>query len=297
MTPLVSVGVPVYNGERYLRSCLDALLAQTLEDFELIVSDNASTDSTPEICREYAERDPRVRLIRSETNRGASWNHSEVARHARAPYFKWAASDDLCKPEFLERCVDVLEADRSAVLAQPRTLEIDERGEPMYPYRHRLRLASHDRLERWTDLLMIGYACYHVYGVIRMDALVQTRLMGTYIESDMVLLAELALHGRFAELDEELFLHRLHPEQSVSVFADRYDRGAWFDTRRGGLSFPTWRFAVEYARAVHRAPLTRAEARRCHAATVRWAQFRWRDFLRDLKAAARRIRAQRPASA
>ncbi len=157
------------------------------------------------------------------------------------------------------------------------------------PYEHRLRVTSGDLVERWTDLINIGYACYHVYGVIRTPALLETGLMGTFIESDMVLLAELALRGRFAEVDERLFRHRIHPGQSVAVHENLYDRGAWFDTSKGWKpSFPTWRFAYEYLRAVHRAAdLTSAERRACYLAEARWAVNIKRRFLRDFKHAVR----------
>ncbi len=122
----VSLGVPVYEAERFLEETMDSLLAQTLADFEIVISDNASTDPTEEICRPYADADPRVRYVRHEDNRGASWNHTFLALEARAPYFKWAAADDVCEPTYLERCVEVLENDASAVLCQPKTIEIDE---------------------------------------------------------------------------------------------------------------------------------------------------------------------------
>src|SRR5688572_28337892 len=94
--PLVSIGLPVYNGERFLSEALDSLLGQTLADFELIVSDNASTDRTAEICLAYAARDARVRYVRQQTNIGAIRNWNFVARQARGQYFKWASANDFC---------------------------------------------------------------------------------------------------------------------------------------------------------------------------------------------------------
>ena len=122
MSPRISIGLPVYNGERYLETALDSLLRQTCTDFELIISDNASSDGTEAICRRYAHRDPRVLYHRSERNRGASWNHNHVVEFARAPYFKWAAHDDVCAPEFLERCAGVLDGHPAVILCYPQTL-------------------------------------------------------------------------------------------------------------------------------------------------------------------------------
>src|SRR3954471_8256298 len=104
--PLLSIGLSVYNGEPFIREALDSLLSQTFRDFELIVSDNASTDGTSEICEAYAARDSRVRYYRNEKNMGAGWNTRRVFSLARGQYFKWAACDDICAPEFLERCID-----------------------------------------------------------------------------------------------------------------------------------------------------------------------------------------------
>ncbi len=119
--PLVSVGLPVYNGGTSLRTALDSLLAQTLTNLELIVADNASNDATADICAEYARRDVRVRVHRHRENIGAPGNWNFVAHQARGTYFKWASASDLCAPTFLERCVAVLEAEPDVVLCFPRT--------------------------------------------------------------------------------------------------------------------------------------------------------------------------------
>ena len=126
--PLLSIGFPVYNGQRYLETTLSSILGQTFTDFVLTISDNGSTDATSEICREFAARDPRVRFHRSESNRGLSWNYNRVLELSSGKYFKWMADDDLYEPEFVERCVDVLERDPDVVLCYTRTVLIDEFG-------------------------------------------------------------------------------------------------------------------------------------------------------------------------
>src|SRR6266852_7405967 len=127
-TPLVSVGLYVYNGERFLEEALDSILNQTFTDFELIISDNASTDRTGEIAEAHAERDDRIRYYRSEKNMGAGWNIRRVYELAAGKYFKQAAADDLLEPDFLRRCVDILESDPDCVVVYARTKEIDEDG-------------------------------------------------------------------------------------------------------------------------------------------------------------------------
>jgi len=125
-TPLVSVGLYVYNGERFLEEALDSILNQTFTDFELIISDNASTDRTGEIAEGYAKRDDRIRYYRSEKNMGGGWNMRRVYELATGKYFKWAAADDLLEPDFLRRCVEILESDPGCVVAQASTKQVDE---------------------------------------------------------------------------------------------------------------------------------------------------------------------------
>jgi len=128
--PRVSIGLPVYNGEDYLAEAVDSILAQTFEAFELILSDNASTDATEEICRGYETQDPRVRYFRSPTNRGAAWNYNNTVHMANSSeYFKWAAHDDTCAPEYLRKCVEVLDRDPEVVLCHTTTIDIDAQGQ------------------------------------------------------------------------------------------------------------------------------------------------------------------------
>src|SRR5580692_5215252 len=93
--PRLSIGLPVYNGEDYLAESLDALLGQTYTDFELIISDNASTDATADICRMYQEKDGRIRYIRQPNNSGSAPNHNFVSDVSHGDLFKWAGADDL----------------------------------------------------------------------------------------------------------------------------------------------------------------------------------------------------------
>ena len=127
-TPRVSVGMPVYNGERFVAQAIELILSQTFRDFELIISDNASTDATERICREYAERDGRIRYYRSEKNCGAAWNNNHLVHLARGEYFKWQCHDDYCDPTFIEKCLAGIRGDRSVVLCYPQFVRVDEQG-------------------------------------------------------------------------------------------------------------------------------------------------------------------------
>lgn len=128
-TPRISIGMPVYNGEKYLVEAIQTLLDQTYEDFEFLISDNASTDSTEAICRDFATKDKRIRYIRNPVNLGAAANHNRLIQQARGEFFKLASDDDKHSPEFLKRCISALDSDPAAVLCYSRSIEIDEFGQ------------------------------------------------------------------------------------------------------------------------------------------------------------------------
>src|ERR1700757_1973550 len=108
--PKVSIGLPVYNGEKYLVQALNSLINQDFEDFEIIISDNASTDGTADICRTYASTERRIRYYRNESNIGSAPNYRRVFELARGDFFKWCSHDDICLPGLLSRCLQVFES-------------------------------------------------------------------------------------------------------------------------------------------------------------------------------------------
>jgi hypothetical protein len=210
--PLVSVGLAVHDGERYLAAALDCLVGQTWRHLEILVGDNASTDRTREICLRYAERDPRIRYLRSERNRGAAWNFNRLTEHARGRYFRWAAADDLIGVECVERSVEVLEARPDVVLVYPKTLLVDEEGTPIDTYEDDLHLEQERPSERFLQVHRRLGLCNAFYGTIRLSELRRTGLLRPCPAPDMVLLPELALYGKFVELPERLFHRRFHEE-------------------------------------------------------------------------------------
>lgn len=286
--PLVSIGLPVYNGEDYLAEALSSILNQTYTHFELIISDNGSTDSTRAICQAYAARDSRIRYFRSEQNRGATWNYNRVFELARGEYFKWHAHDDVCAPELLEKSVAVLERDPAAVLSYAKTQVIDENGNAKGEYPDRLHLAApepHQRYRQYHERYHSGGHCNPVFGVIRTHVLRATPLIGNYPSSDETLLGELALHGKFIEVPEYLFLRRLHERTSVDVHPSFTERMAWFDPAKADY-LPSlgwrWFFFGEYVRAIQRAPLNPYQALRCYLIVGAWWRQRADDMLKDL---------------
>lgn len=263
--PCVSIGMPVFNGENYLEEALDSILAQTFSNFELIISDNASTDRTREICRAYAARDPRVRYYRNATNLGAAKNYNRVVELASGEYFKWAAHDDLCAPELLERCVEVLDREPDVVLCYARSTIVDGYKNLIEHHFDHFNLQSPKPHERYRDSFRGSAFCHPVFGVIRTSTLKKTGLIGHYASSDKVLLGELALLGKFHEVPDHLFIRRLHSDSSVLANPTDNEMAAWFDpATRGRVPAPRWKRFIEHTRAIRRAQLGMYERIRCY---------------------------------
>lgn len=211
--------MPVYNGARYLRFALDSLLAQTLPDFELLISDNASTDDTERICLDYAARDPRMRYHRAPVNRGAGWNFNAVAARASSEFFAWAAHDDEWHPQFLEKCSEVLLQRPNVALCYGRFQAIDESGNEHGPVGG-VGCTGATTRERWNYMLQHWEVHASVYGLMRTAALRRTRGMLAFHSSDQVFMTELALQGELVVLDEVLHKKRIAPQKPYRTRAE-----------------------------------------------------------------------------
>ncbi len=163
-TPIVSIGMPVYNDEIYIRKALDSLLTQTFHDFEIIISDNASTDNTGAVCQEYVARDHRVHYICQPRNLGPSANFTYLLAHARCEYFMWAASDDIWHPDFLKILVEALQKKPQSALSFAPYAWIDDKGDLL-----KIKSADYSGGSAFTRLLKICWlyddGCF--YGLFR----------------------------------------------------------------------------------------------------------------------------------
>jgi glycosyltransferase involved in cell wall biosynthesis len=268
--PRLSIGLPVYNGENYVSESLDALLGQTYTDFELIISDNASSDATEEICRSYAARDSRIRYVRQPANIGAAPNHNFLVQQARGELFKWAAHDDLYAPKLLTRCIEALDERPELVLSHSFMAIIDEGGKIISEYEYRLATNSPRAPERFRSLLLTDGGD-DLYGVIRTDILRQAAPHGSYHNSGRKLVAEIALYGPFYQIPELMFFRRDHPgrgDRSGSVRAISSN----LDPRRKDQSLARLmgEYLMSYVTAIHRAPLSLADRRRCYQYLLEW---------------------------
>jgi hypothetical protein len=300
----VSIGVPVYNGQRYLADALDSLLAQTFTDFEVIISDNGSTDGTEDICRRYAAGDARIRYVRQPENRGAIWNFNHVFELARGEYYRWHAHDDLCASTFLQRCLELLDNDPGMVLCHTQKATIDPEGRiwGVRAQRARERSNSSDAAEdsyqeqinrgraavspcqRFRTVLLGPSFCLDCFGLLRSSALRQTRLILPFFGSEKVLSAELALLGRCGRIPEPLFFLRDHAFDGQQ-WKSAEQQQAYVGTK------PSRRFSLTrlqllwgHATAVWRAPLSGVERARCLAAVLQYVLQlnKWKRALREM---------------
>lgn len=293
----VSIGMPVWNGEAFVAEAIESVLAQTYGDFQLVISDNCSTDATAEICQTYAKRDARINYVRQETNIGAAANHNEVFRRSSGGYFKWAAHDDIMTPEFLQECVRVLDSDETVVLCSPATVLINEDGSPVsYSPEHNAmvdvygrkwpvtpernpQLMSADPANRFAALLLNTSMCLEIFGLMRRAALEKTSLEQPYVGGDKVLLAELSLIGRFHLLGNRLFYRRCHPGQFSAARSGSY-QAMWFSGKKDHVFAQQIKLLAGYSRAVLSAELTSEQRYRCFAAICRRAVTRGRPVKR-----------------
>ena len=276
--PRLSIGLPVYNGENYLAESLDALLGQSYEDFELIISDNASTDGTADICRRYERRDSRIRYLRRPQNIGLARNHNCLVDEARGELFKWASHDDLYARDLIERCVEALDEHPHVVLAHSWTAMIDGSGTVTRAVHYALATASPWTPERFRSMLF-DPGGDDDSGIIRMPVLRQTPLLSSYYRSDRTFVSELALAGPFYHVPDWLYFRRDHPERAARAFSSVRDWCANLDPGRADrLRNPVIRLYGEYVwgfiAAIRRAPLTATERRACFKHLANWAASR-----------------------
>jgi glycosyltransferase involved in cell wall biosynthesis len=280
----VSVGLPVFNAEQYLEQCVDSILSQTYTNLELIISDNASTDATETICQRYAARDARVRYQRNSRNYGATFNFRRVMLFSSGEYFLWAAHDDMFAPEYAEKAVAVLEQNRDVVLCYSKSIEIDERGQPLERKEQILAADAPYPHQRFRELIRMDHNCETMFGVIRAEVLERTSIHGDFPDSDRCMLAEVALYGKFFELADHLFFHRKHAQQVTRQFPTRQQRMAQLNpSRRLLVVFPHFRQFREYILAIRRGPLGWRDRARCYFQMLRWIRDNAQRLVLDLK--------------
>lgn len=277
--PKVSIGLPVFNGEKYLEEVLASILAQTCQDFELIISDNASTDRTPEICKRYVAMDERIRYSRNPVNIGGGPNENKVVELSTGEYFCWIGHDDRYEPDYIRSCVEVLDSRPEIVHCYSIITTCDENegrtstivrnhGSSSRPHERFIRIAcARDYLEE-------------SYGVTRADVLKRTPLVLPYTASDRTLLAEISLYGQFYQIPRNLFFKRIH---SGNIYSDWRARMAWYNPTMGAkIVFPFWIQFFDYFHRISRTPLPWKVKWLCRFAMLRWVAAFGKNMLKDL---------------
>jgi glycosyltransferase involved in cell wall biosynthesis len=290
-TPVVSVGIPVYNGARFLPATLDALRSQELASIEIVVSDNGSTDGTEAICRRAAAEDERIVFVRIGQNQGMGWNYNRVLELATAPLFMWNAADDVALPSYLTRCVDGLQKNPKAVLAASSIDVIDEAGlvtgalppigRPGTDPNPAVRIRQFLDKEAWDV----------VYGVVRTKVLRQLGGMPHMVGDDVVLGVDLLLRGPMYYVDEALFQRRRHSGQS----SEQHDPSAGALQQAPGsqpwLTMPHWAINAELYRRVVSAPLPRRDRSAAARAVFQgWTVPKRRRLLGDIRRTGENVR-------
>ena len=294
--PRLSVGLPVYNGSSYVAESIEALLGQTFEDFELIISDNASTDDTGDVCRRYEKMDSRIHYFRQPRNVGLAPNHNFCVEQARGELFKWAAGDDLYARDLLERCVAALDENPQVVLAHSWTAMVDGDGKVFQANAYPLATSAPRAPDRFRSLLNDSGGDDDG-GIMRKEVLLRTAMKESYHHADRTIIAELALHGPFYQVPDWLYFRRDHPDRAERAHPSVRARCANMDPRRANR----WRnpaprligeYIWAYLRMIRRAPLTPAERRECYRYLAQWMTRRARSH--ELVAATSPVALEQP---
>lgn len=298
ISPKITIGIPVYNGENFLREAIECFLAQTYQNFELILCDNASTDRTASICEEYVNKDSRIRYHRNPANIGVSLNLNRVFELAEGDYFKWAAHDDLVTPEYLETCLSLMEADPEIVVCQSQIQVIDKENNPIYSgidINDDVIVTSLNRNDSLTTDSPLPHRRFHaltvdstdwlqVYGLIRCEALRQTELFKGLPGDDMMLLCQLSLLGRFHTIQQPMFFNRRHHGQSISTGIRSTHQFAILlnPAKYGKLIFPQWELLYSFFTTVRDSPHGVAEKIRLYGCVanffLKYSDRLWKDI-------------------
>jgi glycosyltransferase involved in cell wall biosynthesis len=286
----VIIGLPVFNGQKYLGAAIESHLSQSFSDFDLVISDNGSTDATPEICADYAGKDKRVKYLRSAENRGILWNHRRVLDAIESPsqYFRWAGADDIMGPGLLQAMVTALDTRSEVVAVMPDTKNIDDHGEIIGSMDRVLDLQSSDVFERAHDVLVASYQHVVAYGLLRASTLRLMRTRPNYVGWDPVFIWELALRGQIVQTAGPVLLRRFHPG-SISRVKTVKEMRKWVEpTSKSGMNFPHWAWAYERARVLMACPLPTRDRLRIGKFLARVTLWQRGALAHDVTQAARR---------
>ncbi|HRQ57972.1 MAG TPA: glycosyltransferase family A protein [Azoarcus taiwanensis] len=251
MSPLATVGIPVFNEARFLETSLRSILEQDYPNLEIIVSDNASTDTTFSLCTALLSHRTNTVLHRFETNQGATENFRFVAENAQGKYFMWASGHDIWSPDLISSCVELMERDPGIVVAFGTSAWIDEDGNPLPKYSGWIDTRG---MQPTARLMTTVWGNMHpILGLIRKSALDRARPLEPVVGADLILLAQLALQGDFAHVTSTSWCRReFRHEESHDQKVKRY-RSSEYGLTKGSMidrTFPLLRLPLGLAQSI-----------------------------------------------
>lgn len=251
----LTVGMPTYNAERHIAEAIDSMLAQTHRDFELLISDNASTDRTQDICKSYQRADSRITYVRQSQNLGATENYNFVFRESNSELFKWASSNDYCTEKTLENCIKEVDRDSSVVLCYPPAKLFEKSLEDARDYEDDMVTVDESSVARFFHVIDNMALNNVMNGVTRSDALRSTPLIKEFPYADRNMVAELALIGKIVSASDCFFYRRMDAESATKLKSGA-DLLAHFDPRlKRPISFANWRVFSAYLSSLMRSKI------------------------------------------
>lgn len=286
-TPVVTIGVPVYNRERFIEETLRALQQQELADIEVVVADNASTDGTRAIAERFAREDARFRVLPSDVNRGSTWNYNRLLAAARGEFFAWNAADDVILPDHLATCVRLLRENPEAVLSFARAEDIDESGTVVREFDD----AGLDLLQRSPSARLAVFFRHQLFhaafgGLYRTAALREAGGFEPFFGQDLALGTRMVLRAPWVQSQDRTYQLRLHENQMSKLQGGDPVRQTriFTPTHRRPVAFPQWFLNYRLFAEVMNAPLSAVErVRALRAVLVGWTVPNWRALPYDIK--------------
>ena len=251
----LTVGMPAYNGEKFIADAIRCVLEQTYEDLVLVISDNASTDRTEEICRQFAAKDARVDYCRHEENLGATANYNFVAQRASTELFKWHSCNDLLSRNMLESCVQRLDRDPNIALVYAQTWLFENSVDDAQRYGEDPQADQDDALQRFIHVIDHMALNNIMNGVMRLDALKRTAMLREFYFADRTMMAELALRGKVIEDSTSRFYRRMDEDSATQKKSEEEVLKHFDPSWKRPLPFTNWRVYGSFLQGLWRSEI------------------------------------------